>query len=165
MPADLPPEPRIARAGPDFADWPRLMALLHAAYAPMEGVIDPPSSLLAMTAADLAAKARDGVLLLAREGDGPLAGCLFCAAEGDALHLSKLAVRPERQGEGLARALVAAAEREARARGLARLTLSSRVELTANHAVFARLGFRETGRTAHPGFDRPTSIAFAKPLT
>jgi hypothetical protein len=40
--------------------------------------------------------------------------------------------------------------------------LETRVELTQNHAIFRRLGFVETTRKAHPGFDRPTSVTFQK---
>jgi hypothetical protein len=36
------------------------------------------------------------------------------------------------------------------------------VELVENHAAFQALGFAETGRTAHSGFDRPTSITYRK---
>ncbi|TIV92899.1 MAG: GNAT family N-acetyltransferase, partial [Mesorhizobium sp.] len=52
----------------------------------------------------------------------------------------------------------------ARARGKDAIELQSRIELTANHAAFARLGFRETGRTAHAGYDRSTSITMRKVL-
>jgi hypothetical protein len=41
---------------------------------------------------------------------------------------------------------------------------AARVELTETHATFRALGFTETGRTAHPGFDRPTSITFRRPV-
>jgi hypothetical protein len=34
-----------------------------------------------------------------------------------------------------------------------------------NHATFRALGFAEAGRTAHEGFDRPTSITFARPVS
>ena len=44
------------------------------------------------------------------------------------------------------------------------LELQTRVELGANHAAFQRLGFVEVGRTAHDGYDRPTSITFRKSL-
>ena len=44
------------------------------------------------------------------------------------------------------------------------LELQTRIELTGNHAAFRRMGFVETARTAHPGFDRPTSITFRKRL-
>ena len=50
------------------------------------------------------------------------------------------------------------AETRARALGLPVLELQTRVELTENHAAFRALGFAQTGATAHPGFDRPTSL-------
>jgi len=36
---------RIAVRPPNFSDWPALLALLQAAFADMDGRIDPPSSL------------------------------------------------------------------------------------------------------------------------
>ena len=47
---------------------------------------------------------------------------------------------------------------EARARNLPEIELQARVELTENHAAFAAMGFREVGRTAHDGYNRPTSV-------
>jgi hypothetical protein len=44
------------------------------------------------------------------------------------------------------------------------LELQTRVELEENHAAFRAMGFAEAGRTAHPGYDRPTSITFRKDL-
>ena len=44
------------------------------------------------------------------------------------------------------------------------LELQTRVELTENHATFRALGFVEVARTAHPGYDRPTSITFRRPV-
>jgi hypothetical protein len=56
------------------------------------------------------------------------------------------------------------AEAEAMARELGRpvLELGTRVELTENHAAFAALGFREVARTAHAGYDRPTSVTMER---
>ena len=48
--------------------------------------------------------------------------------------------------------------------GLQGVELETRVELTSNHATFRALGFVESGRSAHPGFDRPTSLTFRKSL-
>ena len=49
--------------------------------------------------------------------------------------------------------------------GLSRcLLLETRIELTGNHAAFARMGFEKVGEKAHPGFARPTSITMEKPL-
>jgi hypothetical protein len=57
-----------------------------------------------------------------------------------------------------------AVEDLARERGKDAIELQTRIELTTNHAAFARLGFRESGRTAHEGYDRPTSITMRKVL-
>lgn len=149
----------VRRAGAG-EDWGALLALIRAAFAAMEGRVDPPSSVHRLTEAEIA---RAGIVLVAGEAEAPL-GCVLCGARGDALYLSKLAVRPDRQGTGVGRALVAAAEAEARALGLAALALETRIELPENHAAFRRMGFVETGRSAHPGFDRPTSLRFRKAL-
>ena len=75
-----------------------------------------------------------------------------------------VAVRPGLQGQGVGRALVAAARDEARARGLGHLELQTRIELIENHAAFARLGFAKVGESAHPGHARPTSITMRAPV-
>lgn len=64
--------------------------------------------------------------------------------------------------QGLATQLVALAVDRARALGLPALELQTRVELVENHATFARLGFTRVGATAHPGFDRPTSLTLRR---
>ncbi len=150
----------IAEAEDGFEDWHALRALIAEAFAFMEGRIDPPSSLTRMDAASLKAKAAVETLLLARE-DGRLVGCLFVEDKGDRLYLSKLAVAPGMQRRGVGRALVGAAERIAG--GTRALTLQTRIELEENHRAFARMGFVWTGETAHPGFDRPTSVTMTKP--
>lgn len=154
----------IARADADFDDWSGLLALLHAAFAGMEGRISPPSSLHRLDAASLAQKAAEEILILAREEDGGLVGCVFLKPEAEALYVGKLAVSPAAQGRGIGRALMQTAEAEARAAGVPRLRLQTRVELTENHATFAAMGFAETARTSHPGFDRPTTIEMMRRL-
>jgi GNAT superfamily N-acetyltransferase len=147
----------VRRAPADFADWEKVRTLILDAFAYMQGRIDPPSSALRMTAASMAEDAMAGALLLAECGSG-LVGCAFVRPKGDALYVAKLAVRPDLQARGIGRALLAAARDEARAHGLAALELQTRIELTENHATFARLGFVKIAATAHPGFTRPTSI-------
>jgi predicted GNAT superfamily acetyltransferase len=73
-----------------------------------------------------------------------------------------LAVAETARGRGVARAMFAAAEDLARQNGLAFLELQTRVELTENHATFAALGFQKVAETAHPGYNRPTSITLRK---
>lgn len=48
--------------------------------------------------------------------------------------------------------------------GLRGVELQTRIELTANHATFAALGFVETGRSAHPGYVLPTTLTFRRAL-
>ncbi len=147
----------VRRAPPDFTDWERVRTLILAAFAYMEGRINPPSSALRLTAPSMKADAEKGALLLAERSED-LVGCVFAQTKADALYIGKLAVRPGLQGEGIGRKLVDAARAEARRLGLDTLELQTRVELTENHATFARMGFVKTGETAHEGFDRPTSI-------
>lgn len=148
---------------PDFRDWDALLDLIIQAFAYMDGVVDPPSSAHRLTPASLAEKAAAETVLVATAGGVPV-GCVFLANRGDHFYLGKLAVSPALQRSGLGRRLVAAAEAEARRRGLAAIELQARVELIGNQHAFARLGFVETGRTAHEGFDRPTSITMRKAL-
>jgi GNAT superfamily N-acetyltransferase len=148
---------------PDLSDIPALHRLLTDAFAGMAARIDPPSSMTRLSVDDLRVKLREEDLFLLRlEGD-PVA-CLFGTVSGDSYHVGKLAVRQDHRRRGLARDLMAAAEKRARALGLSRIELQSRVELTENHATFRALGFVETGRTAHDGYDRPTSVSFGRTL-
>jgi GNAT superfamily N-acetyltransferase len=150
------------RTGP-VADWAALRALLADSFAYMEGRIDPPSSLAAMTPESLRTKAAEETLVTLWEGDA-LVGCGYFSDTGRSLYLGKLAVRADRRGRGLLRRIVAEADRVARALGRPVLELQTRVELTENHATFAALGFREVGRTAHAGYDRPTSVTMERPV-
>ena len=146
-----------------FDAWEALLALILDAFAYMKGRIEPDSSVYRLTVEQMAAQADEGSVYVA-EKDGRLAGCIFCETQGDALYLGKLAVAPRFQGEGIGRLLMAEAEAEARARGLEALELQTRIELTENHDAFASMGFERVGTTAHPGFDRPTSVTMRRPL-
>jgi GNAT superfamily N-acetyltransferase len=153
----------VARLPSDFEDWQGLLDLILRAFAYMDGVIDPPSSAHKLTPESLKRKCRDETVFLAFDGTS-LAGCIFLDDRGDHAYVGKLAVEPSLQGRGIGRRLMEAAENEARRRGKRFLELQTRVELIANHATFARLGFRETARTAHAGYDRPTSLTMRKDL-
>ena len=123
----------------------------------MEGRIDPPSSANWLTQVDIAAQAESGVVLLAEDDTG-LVGCVFLIPKADVMYIGKFAVDPSRQGEGIGRRLFEACVAVAKAQKFAKIELQARVELTENHAAFTALGFRETGRTAHDGYNRPTSV-------
>ena len=155
---------RIDTAPAGFDDRPGLLALLQQAFAHMVGVIDPPSSLQALDAAALRAKAARETLILAREG-ARLAGCGFVELRPDCAYLGKLAVAAPWRGQGLGRRLVEAAAAHARAQGRTVLELQTRVELADNQRAFEALGFVTVARTAHPGYARPTSLTMRRSLT
>lgn len=149
-----------ARLGPEDPALPKVLTLLRDSFAYMEGRIDPPSSLGRMTLTDLAREAAQNEVWIT---PGP-AACVILTPKPDYLYIGKLAVAPLARGQGLARLLVDLADSRARALHLPRLQLQTRIELTENHTTFLRLGFREADRTAHPGYDRPTSITYVRPL-
>jgi ribosomal protein S18 acetylase RimI-like enzyme len=146
-----------------FERWESLLALIREAFAPMDGVIDPPSSVHGLTPETLRAKAQSEIGFLALT-DEAIVGCAFIAEKAGHFYLGKLAVLPACQGRGVGRRLLEAAERHAIQAGKPLMELQTRVELIANQRTFRTLGFVETGRTAHQGFDRPTSVTMQKRL-
>lgn len=146
-----------------FDDWDELLSLILRSFAYMNDRIDPPSSALALTTESLRQKANAETVLLAHL-DRRLVGCAFLAERPDHFYLGKLAVEPGLQRRGIGGALLAAAEAHARMAGRPAIELQTRIELVENHAAFAALGFVETSRAAHPGYDLPTSLTMRKVL-
>ncbi len=153
-----PAEP--TRAGRD-TDWTALLRLVRDSFAYMESRIDPPSSMHRLTAESIARHAAEQEIWIIGPPEAPVA-CLFMTEKPDCLYVGKLAVAESHRGKGYARLLINCAEARARAKGLPALELQSRVELTENHAVFAKMGFVKTGEDAHEGYDRPTSITMRR---
>ena len=147
----------------DFERWDEVLVLIMRAFASMDGVIDPPSSAHLLNVENLKQKAGQETVFLALK-DGGIVGCVFVLERTEDFYVGKLAVEPGFQGQGIGKQLMQAVEALARSRSKAAIELQTRIELTANHAAFARLGFRETERTAHEGYDRPTSITMRKVL-
>lgn len=146
-----------------FERWEELLAVIRESFAYMDGTIDPPSSAHRLTAQTLRAKAQKEIGFLASAGDA-IIGCVFIAEQADHFYLGKLAVLPTHQSLGIGKRLLEAAERYAVRAGKPLMELQTRVELTGNQRTFLSLGFIETGRTAHEGYDQPTSVTMRKRL-
>lgn len=140
-----------------MVDWGVLLQFIHEAFAYMDERIDPPSSLHRMTAQSLREKAEKEILVLAKL-DNVLVGCMFCRVEPNCLYVGKVAVSVAHQGQGIGKRLFQTAFELAKQRDLPELELETRVELIENQQAFGRLGFKQTGTSAHEGYDRPTSI-------
>ncbi len=146
----------VARCADDSRRADILM-LVHAAFAGLS----PPSGALRETVEDVAVRFAAGPVLIAQAGD-ELIGSVYGAVKEDGLYLTRMAVRPDWQKRGVGRALLAAAEAEARSLALRRLTLRVRVNLPANRAYFKRAGFAVTGQGQDPG--RPPYQAMERPV-
>lgn len=155
---------RILPIRSDFDRWEDLLQLILGSFAYMDGVIDPPSSAYHLTAENLRSKAGDEKGFAAFMGD-ELAGCVFIKEQDEHFYLGKLAVASGFEGRGIGRKLMEEAERAAVARGKPVMELQTRIELTRNHAVFEKLGYRKVAETAHTGFTRTTSITMRKEIT
>lgn len=104
------------------------------------------------------AEAEEGtskVLLAAVEDDtwlGVVGG--FVRVDPDEVHLISMWVAPEARGRGLAQALIRALARWARSRGASRILLFVQEANTPARALYARLGFAQTGDRAPIGAGR-----------
>lgn len=166
MPSGRSEENDTLSVGPvprEFADWSAVLGLILESFAYMDGRIDPPSSAYDLTIGSLREKACAEHLFLANMSTD-LVGCAFFARRPDCLYLSKLAVSPRRQGRGIGRAVVTAGAALGRQLGLREMRLQSRIELVENHRAFTSMGFTQVGESAHPGFDRATSVTMSLPL-
>ena len=102
---------------------------------------------------DYAALIRAGEVWVLAEG-GEVLGVLVIRSAEDHMFLSNVAVAPGQQGRGLGRELVTFAEEQATAYGLPEVRLYTNEKMHENLAVYARLGFEETGRGLDGGYRR-----------
>jgi len=144
-----------------LADVPKVVALIRLAFAAQPVLTDPPPNAMKETVESVAAHLTHGGGAVIADGEALIGSVLWEEKEGG-LYFGRLAVHPARQRRGIARALVAAAEAEARRLGLPRVHLSTRLPLLDNRRLFASCGYVETEQRAHPGYSAPTTVAMEK---
>jgi predicted N-acetyltransferase YhbS len=152
----------LRRAAPTDAQL--VLDLIQAAFAEYRGKLKPESGAYGETASSIAEQlvGRNGAVIA--ECDGVAVGCVLYRDKGQDLYFGRLAVLPYHRRSGVAEALVAAVEAEARARGSSGVLLGVRIALIGNQRLFMRLGYSEISRESHPGFTEPTEITMRKAL-
>jgi ribosomal-protein-alanine N-acetyltransferase len=85
------------------------------------------------------------VLATVVEAEGQILGYQISTRNPSGIHLARLAVRPEMQGRGVGRALIADLVGQAERRGVYYLTVNTQSDNAASLAVYKKTGFRETG--------------------
>lgn len=153
----------VLRAG-TAGDAAAIAGVISASFEQYRGKLNPESGAFRETANGIAAELTRAAGAIVAERNGEMLGCVLVEEKEGDLYFGRLSVLPSARGQGLAKKLVDAVEAEARRRGLAGVRLGVRVVLTDNQRLFQSLGYRETSREAHPGFDAPTSINMRKPL-
>ncbi|WP_422030131.1 GNAT family N-acetyltransferase [Reyranella sp.] len=153
----------VLRAG-TTGDAAAIATVIAASFEQYRGRLVPESGAFRETPENIATELGRGVGTIVAERNGQMLGCVLVEEmEGD-LYFGRLSVVPAARGQGLSKQLIAAVEAEARRRGLSGVRLGVRIVLTDNQRLFQALGYRETSREAHPGFNHPTSINMRKPL-
>lgn len=125
----------------ESADQAAVEAIVRAAYEPWVPVIGVKP--LPMIADYGALIAGEHVYVLE---NGELDALIVLEREIDVLLIENVAVRPDRQGRGLGRRLMAFAEFRARSLKLPALRLYTNEKMVSNIGLYRSLGYRETGR-------------------
>jgi ribosomal protein S18 acetylase RimI-like enzyme len=146
------------------SDAAAVAATIAAAFEQYRGKLQPESGAFRETAKGIGQELRRGAGAIIAERNGRIVGCVMTKTQEGDMYFGRLAVLPDARRLGVARVLIEAVEAEARRRGLPGVRLGVRVVLTDNQRLFTSLGYVETSRDAHPGFDHPTSINMRKSL-
>jgi ribosomal protein S18 acetylase RimI-like enzyme len=138
----------VRPAGPE--DAAAIRDLVRASYARyIERIGKEPAPMLE----DYAALIGAGEVWVSVEGEEVL-GVLVMRPAEDHLFVDNVAVAPDHQGKGLGRELMTFAEARARKDGLPEIRLYTNEKMRENVAVYAKLGFEETGRRLDGGYRR-----------
>jgi ribosomal protein S18 acetylase RimI-like enzyme len=154
---------RVREATP--SDMAEMIPIVNAAFA-VEKFIDGTRT----DEEHMSEMMRKGTFLIAEDDAGKIAASVYTELRGDRAYFGMLAVDPSRQGSGLGRTMIEAAEefsRKKRAQFMDILVLSLRPELPE---LYRKFGYVETGteafkpsRPIKPGVEC-YAIIMSKPL-
>ena len=137
--------------------------LVRLAFSTQSAATHPPPSALRETPATVMHELSVGGGAVVHEV-GALVGAVLWREEDGSLYVGRLAVDPTQRRRGIARMLMAEAEREARRRRLTRMHLGVRLALEDNRRLFLSCGFVDAELLSHEGFSEPTWVRMEKRL-
>jgi ribosomal protein S18 acetylase RimI-like enzyme len=143
----VPARPAIRPAS--AADLPRIAEIVERAYSvyvPRVGRRPGPMD------DDYAERVRGGHVYVAERD--LVVGLIVLLRSGEHLLIENVAVHPDRQHQGVGRALLAHAEEVAAGFGLHELRLYTHATMTENIQLYRRLGYVQTGQFDQAGFNR-----------
>ena len=146
------------------ADAGVIVDLVRLAFSTQSVPTNPPSSALKETPASVMRELEQGGGAVVTSG-GVMVGAVLWREEEGSLYVGRLAVDPSQRRRGIARLLMAEAEREARRRGLTRMHLGVRLPLEDNRRFFLSCGFVDVELLSHEGFREPTWVRMERRLT
>jgi GrpB-like predicted nucleotidyltransferase (UPF0157 family)/GNAT superfamily N-acetyltransferase len=111
--------------------------------------------------ADFRKQIAKGIVYVAQIASEFAGFIVFYPSDNERIHIESVAVLPELMGQGIGRVLIRHAEMTAAARGFNVIELYTNEAMTENLAMYARLGYVETGRGQQDGFSR---VYFRKQL-
>jgi len=124
-------------------DMAEMIPLVNAAFA-IEEFIDGTRT----DAERMSEMMQKGEFILAEDGSGRIVACVYAELRGDRGYFGMLAVEPSRQGTGLGRAMIEAAEDYCRERGCQWMDISVLTLRPELLPFYQRLGYVETRREA-----------------
>lgn len=159
MSGDAPgAELSFRRAGP--GDLDAVVELTRRAYGPYTRAFGAPP--IPVTE-DYAPRIAAGEVWLLESGPA-LAGLAVLEEAEDHLMIFSLAIAPAFQGKGLGLRLLEFADERARSGGYSEVRLYTNALMERNIALYARYGYRETGRRANPKRPGWTVVDMARAL-
>ena len=145
------------------ADAAVVADLVRLAFSAQSVPTNPPSSALKETPETITRELAHGGGAVVHEGGAMVAAVLWREEDGS-LYVGRVAVHPSHRRRGLARRLMAEAEREARRLRLRRMHLGVRLELEDNRRLFRSCGFVDAEYLSHDCFSEPTWVRMERTL-
>ncbi len=143
------------------ADIPRMTEVIKAAFAEYQGKLEPPSSAEKKSPEVVKQELEHGNALVIEDKD-IIVACAFYKPKGNYVYLERLSVLPEYRKQGIATILIKEIEKRAKETRAKGLTLSVRLVLTRQQALYSSLGFECESYGTHSGFSEPTFMTMIK---